>query len=116
MNARRIENAHVAFWLLKDFSWCTSTRWLGLLMIAPTLALAIRLAYHTRDNAEDCVHNVATCFWIGANIIWMIGEFFYDDHTRGYAQVSFWAGLTTLAIYYVYAAGSRWLAWLREPS
>lgn len=102
MNIRRIENAHVAFWLLKDFSWCSSIRWMGMIMIVPTLFLAVKLAYSARKDTEDCVHNVATCFWICANIVWMIGEFFFHDETRPFAQVFFFLGLATLGIYYAY--------------
>ena len=45
---RRLENAHVAFWLIKDYSWCTSTKWLALAMIGPTLVFAVYIAYRTR--------------------------------------------------------------------
>ena len=79
---RRLENAHVAFWLIKDYSWCTSTKWLALAMIGPTLAFAIYIAYRTREHAEDCVHNAAICCWIAANVVWMIGEFYFADGTR----------------------------------
>jgi len=112
MNVRRVENAHVAFWLLKDFSWCTSTHWLGLVMVVPTLTLAVRLAHHSQRDAEDFAHNLATCFWIAANVIWMVGEFYFDDGTRRHAQVFFVAGLLVLSTYYAWAATRRW----RKPS
>jgi hypothetical protein len=108
MNIRRVENAHVAFWLLKDFSWCTGTHWLGLVMVVPTLTLAVRLAHHARRDMEDFAHNLATCFWIAANIVWMVGEFYFDDGTRSIAQVFFFAGLAVLGIFYAGAAARRW--------
>jgi hypothetical protein len=42
-------------------------------------------------------------FWICANSIWMIGEFFYDDHTRHGATVFFVLGLLCVAWYYLVA-------------
>jgi hypothetical protein len=108
---RRLENAHVAFWLLKDYSWCTSTKWLALSMIGPTLACAIYIAYLTRDHVEDCIHNVAICFWITANVVWMVGEFYFDDGTRTQARMAFWAGLLVLGGWHAVAAARRWLRW-----
>ena len=108
---RRLENAHVAFWLIKDYCWCTSTKWLGLAMIGPTLAFAIHIACLTRDDVEDCIHNVATCFWITANVVWMIGEFYFDDGTRTQARVVFWAGLLVLGGWHAVVAARGWLRW-----
>jgi hypothetical protein len=105
MNIRKIENAHVAFWLVKDFSWCTGTKSLGLLMVLPTLLLAVSLTKHSWKDREDFAHNLATCFWIGANIVWMVGEFFFDDHTRPLAQMFFGVGLAVLIVYYTVAYG-----------
>jgi hypothetical protein len=106
---RRLENAHVAFWLIKDYSWCTSTKWLALAMIGPTLSLAIYIAYRTRQHTEDCVHNAAICCWIAANVVWMIGEFYLADGTRTEARVFFWAGLLILGAWYVAVGARRWL-------
>jgi hypothetical protein len=106
---RRLENVHVAFWLIKDYSWCTSTKWLALAMIGPTLAVAIYITYRTREHAEDCVHNAAICCWIAANVVWMIGEFYFADGTRTEARVFFWAGLLVLGGWYVAAGARRWL-------
>jgi uncharacterized membrane protein (GlpM family) len=114
MNIKRLENAHVAFWLLKDFSWCSGMKWLGLLMVFPTLALAIRLAYSSRNNREDWVHSIAIVFWICANITWMIGEFFFEDHTRWLAQVFFMAGLGAIGSYY-FGCGCKFVyRWVEE--
>lgn len=97
---RKIENLHVALWLLKDASWCSSWKALGVVMIIPTLAVALQIVWHSRKQTEDLIHNVAVCLWICANMIWMAGEFFLNDGTRGYAKVFFFAGLALLAGYY----------------
>ncbi len=106
---RRLENAHVALWLLKDYSWCTSVKWLGLVMAVPTIVLAVMLARESWKRVEDFLHNAAVCYWIAANITWMLGEFYFQDGTRRYAQIFFYAGLMCVAIYYAWMAG----AWLR---
>jgi len=38
---RKLENLHIVFWLFKDISWCMIWRELGILMIIPTLSVAI---------------------------------------------------------------------------
>lgn len=108
MRNRWLENAHVAMWLLKDMSWCHSWHWLGLLAVPPTLVMALRIAWDTRHDASECVHNVAVCLWICANITWMVGEFFFNDGTRGYASVFFMSGAGVLGAFYAWAT-YRWI-------
>lgn len=100
MTIKRIENLHVALWLLKDASWCSSWRMLGMAMAVPTLIIALRIVWLTRHEIEDLIHNVAVCLWISANIVWMLGEFFLNDGTRAFAKVFFFAGLLLLAGFY----------------
>ena len=102
-DTRKIENLHVALWLLKDVSWCSDWQTLGLIMIVPTLAVAIKICWDTRHFYADLIHNVAVVLWICANITWMIGEFFYEDMTRAFAKVFFYAGMALLAAYYTHS-------------
>ena len=104
MRTRRLENAHVALWLLKDFAWCSSTKWLGVGMILPTLGLALLLVRASWRSFEDLAHNAAVCCWVAANITWMIGEFYFNDGTRGLARGFFYAGLGVMALYYAHEA------------
>ena len=69
-------------------------------MAIPTITLAVWLTWQSRNRMADLAHNMAVCFWIGGNIVWMIGEFFYNDNWRPYAQWFFFSGLATMAIYY----------------
>jgi hypothetical protein len=101
---KRLENLHIAVWLLKDYSWCATTRWLGLLMVIPTIGLAIHLAYQTRRDAEDFIHNLAVVCWLAANVTWMTGEFYFNDGTRPFARGFFYAGLGLLALHYGWGA------------
>jgi hypothetical protein len=76
---RRMENMHIAFWLMKDISWCMIWRELGITMIVPTLSVAIWIAWRTREIRSELAHNLAIVFWISANAYWMISEFFHFD-------------------------------------
>lgn len=70
-------------------------------MIAPTLAFAIFITWRNRFDKAELLHNLAICMWICANSVWMIGEFYFDDTTRGAAMFFFIAGLLSMAYYYL---------------
>jgi len=105
---RKMENLHIAFWLLKDISWCMIWRPLGIAMIVPTLLVAIIITIRNRQYMSEICHNLAIVFWIMANAYWMISEFFlfdgiplYEDFSYKYlALLPFSAGLIILAYYY----------------
>jgi uncharacterized membrane protein (GlpM family) len=64
----------------------------GLIMIAPTFALALFIAIRSRKNSFQLLPNLAILFWIIANSIWMIDEFFEAD-IRNYCLVFFMGGI-----------------------
>ncbi|MFA6946690.1 MAG: hypothetical protein WC220_12395 [Pedobacter sp.] len=99
---RKFENLHIACWLLKDTCWVMNMRVLGIIMIFPTLFLAIFITIKFRKVVSEFYHNLAVCLWITANTIWMIGEFFFDDTLRPYAMVFFVSGLVILIVYYAF--------------
>jgi hypothetical protein len=101
---RKYENLHVAFWLVKDACWCMLFRPLGMVMIIPTLFVAIDITWRTRHDRTDLFHNIAITFWICANATWMTGEFYVSDRLRPIAMVFFVLGLITVAIYYLFIA------------
>ncbi len=86
---RKMENLHIVFWLLKDISWCMIWRPLGISMIFPTLAIAIIIAYRTRQFMSEVCHNISIAFWISANSYWMISEFFHFDTNELFGQYTF---------------------------
>lgn len=106
---RRMENMHIVFWLLKDISWCMTWKLLGIAMIIPTLSIAIAIAWRTRNIKSELAHNLAIAFWISANSLWMIAEFFGFDELiiwkeftgKHLALVPFVAGALILLYYYV---------------
>ncbi len=101
-NIRQYENMHITLWLIKDTCWAMSWRTAGMIMIIPTLFVAIHITYRARKDIADLFHNTAVCLWITANATWMTGEFYYDDTFRPYAMIFFTLGLIVLAIYCAY--------------
>lgn len=105
---RRLENLHIVFWLVKDISWCMIWKVLGLVMIAPTLSVAIFIAWRTRQMRSELAHNLAIAFWIAANSYWMISEFFGFDEIPVWRQfegkhlalIPFFIGAGILLYYY----------------
>jgi hypothetical protein len=104
---RKFENLHVALWLVKDCAWCAGWRWVGMSMVIPALALAAKIAWESRKDVTDLVHNVVVCVWMCANITWMIGEFFYDDGPRPIASAFFYAGLVLIGAFYAKEGAQR---------
>lgn len=76
---RRMENMHIVFWLLKDISWCLIWKTLAIAMVIPTLIIAIVISWRTRHIKSELAHNLAVAFWISANSLWMVSEFFHFD-------------------------------------
>ncbi|PST83741.1 hypothetical protein C7T94_07990 [Pedobacter yulinensis] len=105
-----MENLHIVFWLLKDIGWCLIWKPLGIVMIFPTLIIAIVIAYRTRALMSELCHNLAILFWISANSYWMISEFAGVDHLpvcgwityKHLALIPFLTGLFCLAYYYLF--------------
>jgi hypothetical protein len=106
---RRMENMHIAFWLMKDISWCMIWKELGILMIVPTLSVAIWIAWKNRQIKAELAHNLAIVFWISANAYWMISEFLgfdgnliWRDFTgKHIALIPFSIGALILLYYYI---------------
>jgi hypothetical protein len=98
---RGVENLHILLWIAKDTCWLLEWRVIGVCMILPTISVAIYLTCKSGHQREEFIHNLAIVFWLFANSIWMIGEFFYDDGTRHYSLIFFIFGLITLATHYL---------------
>jgi len=105
-----MENMHIAFWLVKDISWCLIWKLLAIAMIFPTLIIALVIAWRTRHIASELAHNLAIAFWITANSLWMITEFFHFDETiiwnefsgKHLALIPFFTGASILSYYYIF--------------
>lgn len=107
---RKMENMHIVFWLLKDVSWCMIWKVLGIAMIVPTLAIAIMIAWRTKEIRSELAHNLAIIFWISANAYWMVSEFLHFDDVaiwgsfegKHLAIIPFAIGVFILLYYYLF--------------
>jgi len=100
-SVRKFENLHIVLWLLKDICWITDFKIGGIIMIAPTLALALYLCWRFRFNRTELLTNAAVCAWICANSTWMTGEFFFNDTLRPFAVVFFAIGFLLIGTEYL---------------
>ena len=105
---RRIENLHILLWLVKDACWAINLKIPALIMIIPTLWVAILITFQTRKITSEFLHNLAIDFWITANCTWMIGEFTGWDANlvgryglREFSLIPFGIGLFILGYYYL---------------
>ena len=97
---REYENLHILLWLLKDTCWVLLWETGGIIMIIPTIAVAFHITWLSRHEASELFHNLAVVFWICANSVWMIGEFYFDDTLRPVSTAFFIAGLFAILFYY----------------
>jgi cell division protein FtsW (lipid II flippase) len=99
---RHYENLHIPLWLMKDTCWMLQWRILGMIMIIPTLTVAIILAVKSyREKDDEFWINFAICFWISANSYWMICEFFHHEEIKNYAGIPFVCGMLCVLVFYV---------------
>jgi len=96
---RHYENIHIPLWLIKDTCWMLEWKTLGIIMIFPTLLVAILIAAKTRMEDEFFI-NLAICFWISANAYWMCCEFLGHVELKNYAGYPFVAGMICVAWFY----------------
>lgn len=107
---RVFENSHIIFWLIKDMSWAMGWKWLGMVMMIPTLFISILITYKLKDNVREWYHNNAVSLWIIANSYWMISEFYGFDDTILFENVKgihlslvpFAAGILIVCFYYLF--------------
>lgn len=100
---RKHENLHIVFWLIKDTCWMLEIKWLGALMIIPTLLVAINIVFKTR-KLTDVYINLAIFCWISANSYWMCMEFFFNNHYKNLAAIPFALGFIFVALFYIKSA------------
>lgn len=98
---REYENFHIVLWLLKDACWVLDFKVPGLIMIIPTIGVALHITWLHRRSRAELFHNLAVVSWISANSVWMTGEFFFNDTLRPFATVFFVIGIIFVAIYYL---------------
>lgn len=98
--SRMFENVHILLWLIKDLCWVMDFKTVGVIMILPTVSVAVYITWLLRKSLSELLHNLAVVCWISANSIWMYGEFYLRDGTRPIAAVCFIIGLLLVGYYY----------------
>jgi hypothetical protein len=96
---KKYESLHIVFWLIKDSCWMLELKWLGIIMVIPTLIIAAIIVYITLKTT-DIFLNLAILFWICANSFWMYIEFFTIGEYKLWASIPFSLGFIFVAIYY----------------
>lgn len=95
----RHENLHIVFWLIKDSCWMLELKWLGIIMVIPTIVIAIIIVYVTRKTVDRYL-NLAILFWICANSFWMYIEFFTTGEYKLISVLPFALGFIFVGIFY----------------
>ena len=99
LKIRKYESLHILLWLIKDTCWMLELRWLGAIMMVPTLILAFYIIYKTIGTIEFYI-NTAVFFWISANSFWMMMEFFNNSVYKDYAAIPFALGFLFVGVFY----------------
>jgi hypothetical protein len=97
---RKTENFHVFLWLLKDMCWMLEFKILAIFMIIPTLAVAFYVIFISKKDTELTLINIAITFWILANSVWMLSDFFNQIH-KLYSLPFFIIGIIIMLVYFV---------------
>lgn len=96
---KKYESLHIVFWLVKDSCWMLELKWLGIVMVVPTLTIAAVIVYFTR-KITDVYLNLAILCWICANSYWMFIEFFTKGDHKLLATFPFGLGFLFIGIFY----------------
>jgi len=97
---RHFENLHIPLWLLKDTCWMMGWKVMGIIMIVPTVSVAIYLTYRS-VRTRDVFINLAISFWITANAYWMCCEFYGHEELKFYAGFPFLLGMVSTTWFYL---------------
>lgn len=98
---RWVENGHILLWLAKDICWVSEFKTGGIVMIFPTLIVALFITVKSWKVRAEAFHNMAICLWITGNSVWMTGEFF-DKKWEPITIALFATGLAILLYYYLF--------------
>jgi hypothetical protein len=100
-NWHPLEYAHVFLWLVKDMCWALHWTTFGCIMVIPTVLTAYVITWIQRKQAVVLIHNLAISFWISANSLWMLAEFYeLESVLKPFAVVGFGSGLAILIGWY----------------
>jgi hypothetical protein len=110
LNQRQLDIIHVPLWILKDTFWMMEYKTLGLLMIIPTLSVAIILCFKSYKYIQRFLLNLTVLCWISANALWMVSDF-YEWPTQWISLILFGTGLITTAYFFYVRKRIRQNSW-----
>lgn len=96
---RHFEDFHIFLWLIKDTCWMMEFKKFGVIMVLPTIAVAVYIALITRKT-ESIFINLAVLCWISANSYWMVVEFYFSNHGKVFAIIPFLQGMIFALLHY----------------
>lgn len=73
---KQLDNFHIVLWLIKDIFWVKEEQFLGVLMILPTVGVALILTFQSLQQKQGFYSNFAILCWMIADSTWMADEFF----------------------------------------
>lgn len=95
-------------WLVKDTCWALHWTLPGTAMVIPTVLSAYVITWIQRKRPVVLVHNLAVSFWISANSLWMLAEFYGQEPLlKPWAVAGFATGLAILLGWYAWRLTGR---------
>lgn len=73
---KQLDNFHIVLWLIKDIFWVKELQFWGVMMIIPTVGVAIVLTIQSLNQKQGFYSNFAILCWMVADSTWMADEFF----------------------------------------
>ena len=100
IRSEKYDNLHIILWLIKDMCWSIDSK-LGVVFVIPTIIVSFWLLFKSR-TISACYHNLAVCFWITANSLWMVSEMYkFEEISKPVVIILFIIGIIILAYYYI---------------
>lgn len=95
-------NLPILLWIAKDACWMLGLQSAALFLAVPAVITAIHIAWLNRTNTALSFRHVAISYWVGANVLWMYGQFYNTTAVNPYAMVLFTAGAVVAVSYYAF--------------
>ena len=73
---KQLDNFHIVLWLIKDICWVREFQMLGVIMIIPTVGVALVLTAQSIISKQGFYSNLSILCWMVADSTWMADEFF----------------------------------------
>lgn len=97
---KQLDNFHIVLWLMKDIFWVREEQFWGVLMIMPTVSVAMILTIQSIHQKQGFYSNFAILCWMLADSIWMVDEFFILE-IQWITLGLFILGILSMVYYYI---------------